>query len=217
MQRTERYADWVDLQTTAHIIGVGAVGRQVALQLAAMGISTLCLYDFDQVDETNLGTQGFSPDQIYHFKVEATKKDCLMKNPYITIETRSTKFEKLVFFPGRQIVFLCVDSMAARAECVKALIAQGYRGLLIDTRLSQTTLLCLSGKLMKHQGYWAYWYPEEQRARCTAETTIYMANITAGIAIDRFVQHFQGILPNEWTMIKLDTFQLRTVTPEELK
>lgn len=47
------------LQTlTATVVGVGAIGRQVALQLAALGIQKLRLIDFDTVELTNITTQG---------------------------------------------------------------------------------------------------------------------------------------------------------------
>src|SRR6266478_3979455 len=43
----------------ALVIGVGAIGRQVALQLAALGIPLLLLYDHDTVAEENLAPQGY--------------------------------------------------------------------------------------------------------------------------------------------------------------
>src|SRR5271157_5184396 len=43
----------------ATVIGVGAIGRQVALQLAAIGCPTIQLIDFDVVDPTNVTTQGY--------------------------------------------------------------------------------------------------------------------------------------------------------------
>ena len=41
------------------VIGVGAIGRQIALQLSAIGTRRLQLVDFDCVDRTNLTTQGY--------------------------------------------------------------------------------------------------------------------------------------------------------------
>jgi tRNA A37 threonylcarbamoyladenosine dehydratase len=45
-----------DVTTT--VIGVGAIGRQVALQLAAIGAPSIQLIDFDMVDATNVTAQG---------------------------------------------------------------------------------------------------------------------------------------------------------------
>src|SRR3954468_13424343 len=50
-------AKLADLRIT--VIGVGAIGRQAALQLAAIGARSLKLIDFDRVDLTNVTTQGY--------------------------------------------------------------------------------------------------------------------------------------------------------------
>ena len=60
----------VDLTVT--VIGVGAIGRQVALQLAAIGVRSIQLIDFDSVDETNITTQGYLASDVGTLKVEAT-------------------------------------------------------------------------------------------------------------------------------------------------
>jgi sulfur carrier protein ThiS adenylyltransferase len=43
----------------AVVIGVGAIGRQVALQLAALGVPRLTLFDDDTVAVENLAPQGY--------------------------------------------------------------------------------------------------------------------------------------------------------------
>ena len=43
----------------AVVIGVGAVGRQVAVQLAAIGMSRLTLVDHDVVNVENLAPQAY--------------------------------------------------------------------------------------------------------------------------------------------------------------
>ena len=43
----------------ATVIGVGAIGRQVAIQLTAMGIPSLQLIDPDRVEPVNLACQGY--------------------------------------------------------------------------------------------------------------------------------------------------------------
>ena len=56
------------------VIGVGAIGRQVALQLAALGVRKLQLVDFDTVEITNVTTQGYLKQEIGLSKVEATAR-----------------------------------------------------------------------------------------------------------------------------------------------
>ena len=60
----------------AIIIGVGAIGRQVAVQLAAVGISHLTLIDHDIVGVENLAPQAYWPEDIGNKKVEATAALC---------------------------------------------------------------------------------------------------------------------------------------------
>src|ERR671936_2262498 len=60
----------------ALVVGVGAIGRQVALQLAAVGVPLLLLYDPDIVEGVNLAPQGYRPDQLGTLKSHATAADC---------------------------------------------------------------------------------------------------------------------------------------------
>jgi molybdopterin-synthase adenylyltransferase len=46
------------------VVGVGAIGRQVALQLAALGVAQLRLVDFDRVENTNVTTQGYFQENV---------------------------------------------------------------------------------------------------------------------------------------------------------
>ena len=48
----------------AVVIGVGAIGRQVALQLAALGAPKLTLFDHDLVEPANLAPQGYLPEDL---------------------------------------------------------------------------------------------------------------------------------------------------------
>jgi len=62
-------------QCHAVVIGVGAIGRQVALQLSALGVPQMTLYDPDTVAIENLAPQGFWESDLGRPKVEATDAD----------------------------------------------------------------------------------------------------------------------------------------------
>ena len=78
-QRYSRQQDIIPreriLECKATVIGVGAIGRQVALQLTAIGIPRLQLIDHDSVEISNLASQGYLQNDLDQPKVDATAGD----------------------------------------------------------------------------------------------------------------------------------------------
>src|SRR6266550_3494895 len=73
------------------VIGSGGLGSPVLLYLAAAGIGTLGIVDFDVVDDSNLQRQVlFGVSEIGKPKVEAAKRRLEALNPYITINIYNT-------------------------------------------------------------------------------------------------------------------------------
>jgi molybdopterin-synthase adenylyltransferase len=94
---------------TASVIGVGAIGRQVALQLAAIGVPRLQLVDFDTVDATNVTTQGYWQTDIGQSKVVATAAAVTRIDPTIQVDAVCDRYR-----PRMEVgdaVFCCVDSI----------------------------------------------------------------------------------------------------------
>ena len=90
----QSWCRWRQSKTiTASVIGVGAIGRQVALQLAAIGIRRLQLIDFDEVDATNVTTQGYWHADINQPKVLATSTAAIARiDPTIQVEAIIDRF-----------------------------------------------------------------------------------------------------------------------------
>ena len=73
-------------------IGAGGLGSPLTLYLAAAGVGTLGIVDFDTVDLTNLQRQIlFSTADVGRPKIEAAKERLLQLNPEIEIITHSTQ------------------------------------------------------------------------------------------------------------------------------
>lgn len=86
IERQRRLAD-------AHvlILGLGGIGHQVALSLAAAGVGYLTLVDADVVEESNLHRQVlFATDAVGRPKVEAAREGLLRIAPSCMIDTERT-------------------------------------------------------------------------------------------------------------------------------
>ena len=73
------------------VIGSGGLGSPVLLYLAAAGVGTLGIVDFDVVDDSNLQRQVlFGIDEIGKPKVEAARRRLAALNPYIQLNIYNT-------------------------------------------------------------------------------------------------------------------------------
>src|SRR6266481_1980582 len=69
------------------VVGSGGLGSPVLLYLAAAGVGTIGIVDFDVVDDSNLQRQVlFGVNEIGQPKVEAAKRRLKALNPYIDIK-----------------------------------------------------------------------------------------------------------------------------------
>jgi molybdopterin-synthase adenylyltransferase len=172
---------------TATVIGVGAIGRQVALQLAAIGVRRLQLVDFDRVDLTNITTQGYFVDDIDELKVEAMERAIARIDPAIVIEQVNDRFR-----PKLQIgtaVFCCVDSIEARGVIWRSV--QNRTSFWEDGRmLSETMRILVATDDASRTHYLTTLFAarEAQQGSCTARSTVYTANVAAGLLVHQFVR-----------------------------
>lgn len=73
------------------VIGTGGLGSPLMLYLAAAGVGTLGIVDFDVVDDSNLQRQVlFTVNDVGRPKVEAAKERLEALNPHVTIKTYNT-------------------------------------------------------------------------------------------------------------------------------
>lgn len=70
------------------IVGVGGLGAPLAQYLAAAGVGTICLIDFDEVEESNLQRQVIHGTRdIGRPKVASAKDSIKQINPLVKVET----------------------------------------------------------------------------------------------------------------------------------
>jgi len=177
----------------ATVIGVGAIGRQVALQLTAMGMPWLQLVDFDSVEESNIASQGYLENDLERPKVQATADLCQQINHQMEVHEINERFRRSTKIGN--VVFNCVDSIDTRRliwESVKDRVT-----FYVDGRMSAEVLRVITACDIPSRDH----YPttlfaagEAYAGTCTAKTTIYCANIAAGFMLGQFTKYLR-LLP----------------------
>ena len=182
------------------VIGVGAIGRQVALQLASIGVPGLNLVDDDSVEEVNLAPQGYRPDQLGALKVEATAADCRRlradENPPFRTHTFPVRYRRaLIASPS--VVFCCIDSISGRASIWE--MVKGQVVLWVDGRMAAEVCQVWVARGDNSESLQAYkdsLFPQGEafNAPCTAKATVYCANIAAGLMVGEYTKWLRGVV-----------------------
>jgi hypothetical protein len=184
------------------VIGVGAIGRQVALQLAATGMPELTLIDHDIVDVVNLAPQGYAPEDLGQSKVAATAAWCRRLNPEILVHTESERFRRsstrtLCCFDQSErqlVVFSCVDSIETRKLIWESV--QQRTAAFFDGRMSAEVVRVLASANPTVDRRYVQTLFSPERAfvgSCTAKSTIYSASIAAGLMVAQFTRWLRRI------------------------
>ncbi|MGA2496821.1 MAG: ThiF family adenylyltransferase [Tepidisphaeraceae bacterium] len=184
------------------IIGVGAIGRQVAVQFVAVGVSRMLLIDFDTVGVENLAPQAYWPVDLGQPKVQATAGLCRQINPACEITPLNERFRRsmvkdlsaLATGTIQPVIFACVDSIETRKLIWETL--RGRCGLFVDGRMAAEVIRVLAADRPASDSYYATTLFAEAEAfagSCTARSTVYTASIAAGLMLSAFTRWLRGL------------------------
>ena len=201
-------------RVTCTVIGVGAIGRQVALQLAAIGAPQIQLVDFDLVDQTNVTTQGYLASDVGQAKVVATATAIERLDTEIRVIPIQDRYRAKLQIG--EAVFCCVDSIAARAAIWRS--ASSRCRFWTDGRMLGEVIRVLAAADVtgfRHYADTLFPQAEAQTGSCTSRSTIYGASIAAGLMVHQFTRWLRGIpvesdttlnlLAGEWTVSEPST------------
>ncbi len=196
-ERFSRQADIVPrqriLDCKATVIGVGAIGRQVAAQLTAIGVPWMEIFDHDTVEESNIASQGYFEDDLSRYKVHATADICQHINPKLELHSINERFKRSAL--AGNAVFCCVDSITTRRHIWDAV--KDKVEFFVDGRMSAEVLRVIIACDEKSRAYYPQTLFAAEQAhtgQCTAKTTIYCANIAAGFMLAQFTKYLR-LLP----------------------
>jgi len=216
-ERFSRQADIIPMdqlsQLKVMVVGTGAIGRQVALQLAAMGVSHLTLVDFDIVEEGNLAAQGFLEGDLGQPKVAAVANLCRLINSKLSLVVVNGRYTNDI--DTHDIVFSCVDKMDARSF-IHTNVRTDCK-LFIDGRMAAEAMRVISAYNEETHDYYRTTLFSDLEAtpiRCTAKTTIYSSNIIAGIMIGQLTKWMREVDLHCDIQYNLLTDKYQFFTPE---
>ena len=208
--RIDRLTDF-----TVTIIGVGAIGRQVALQMASIGVRRMQLIDFDTVDLTNITTQGYMHDDIDKPKVVATAEAIFRIDPSIELEVIQDRYRPTQSVGD--IVFCCVDSISARAAIWRSV--ENRCSFWADGRMLGEVIRVLTASDLdsnRHYSETLFAQRDAQHGTCTSRSTIYAASIAAGLLTHQLTRWLRRIptdvdtslnlLATEWNALERTPF-----------
>lgn len=105
-------------QAKVLVIGAGGLGCPILQYIAAAGVGTIGIVDFDTIDQSNLQRQVlFSYDDIGKLKAEVAAKRLSKLNPFITFNTHVealTTFNAISLFEAYDIIVDGCDNFATR-------------------------------------------------------------------------------------------------------
>lgn len=192
IQRHRSVFDPNDLTENVHVIGCGATGSRIAVELAKLGIKNIHLWDDDIIEAHNIANQAYSMDDIDLNKVD-TLQDIMDVHSSIT---PTTHFEKVTNQRLTGIVFLLVDTMAARKEiwenCIKF---KPHVKLMIETRMGADSLrvYAINPLNFEHVNFWEGTLCDDEEAvasACGARTTVgATAAVISGLAVWELIKY----------------------------
>lgn len=175
------------LKTPVTIIGAGAIGSWVALQLAKMGVEDITVWDPDTVSVENMSCQMYGFPHIGMSKVEALVH-IVRGLTNVHIEDIPDKWKASPTLT-KGIVVLAVDCMQARREIFDEICDSHFQVThVIDARMGaeHAALYVMNPNDAKDRDAYEktlYSNTEAVQERCTAKATIYTANLLSGLVV----------------------------------
>lgn len=191
----------------ATVIGVGAIGRQVAIDLISLGVPRIRLTDFDRVDGSNIASQGYELADVGRLKVHAAAEALRRLNPSVEVETVPDRFR-----PGQpvgEVVFTCVDSVLARAAIWRA--CQDLCQFWCDGRMLKDVVRVLTiadGAGQEHYQTSLFSPERAQGSTCAHGGQLHVAAIAAGLMVNQFCRWQNGQPVEHDTVFNLKAIEI---------
>lgn len=187
------------------IVGCGAIGRNVASNVARLGVKSITLVDNDIVEDHNIVPQNWRKSDCGKTKVEVLAAEIAdQMGDAIKIEAHAKKWAPRVVGPDTEYtaVWTTVDNID-----IRKLLYNYYRDKcdhLFDVRVgaSLAQVLTVADMRTTNDWYLKTIFPASEAARfgCVQPMSNYIANIAAGASVNQFANLMGG---KNWPVNKM--------------
>jgi hypothetical protein len=193
----------VVLEQSATVIGLGTVGRQVALQLVALGVPKLQLIDFATVELADITSAGFLSEDVGCPKVDAVGGLCHRAEPQLQLETICERYQ--ASHAVGVSVFCCVGSNADRELIWEAVRARCW--FWGDVRIeAETVRVLVAGDEVEQDRYRRTLAGLNKAVGIPMSVPLpYLGMLGAALVIQQFIRRLQG-----WPLVKDASFDSAT-------
>lgn len=190
-ERYSRQYDFIKKVTPCTVVGAGAIGRNVAIQLAQIGVTDLQVADFDTVEIHNTASQGYLECDIGLPKVEALGNYLALANSSTQVELVNDRWRPS--FGVNEALFLCVDSIQHRANIFRW--CGGRIGFLCDGRMLGEHINVLAFSNADIPKYEETLFPSEQaeQGSCTGRTIGPAAHMAASLMVHQYTRWLRDL------------------------
>ena len=133
------------------IIGVGALGCEIAKDFALMGIGKLILVDLDTIETSNLSRQMlFRPGDEGRPKAEVAAERLKLMNPFLKADYYFEKLQKLPMsvYQEADVVIAALDNFNARLDLNKICLITLYQwSKAYETKIGKTNTFWLRNNI----------------------------------------------------------------------
>jgi len=126
-----------ELDFSIGVIGAGGIGSWATLALAKMGCREITVYDFDKVEEQNIPSQIYSPEDIGKYKVDALS-ETIHKMTGVDIYTVPNNFQESSY-DKHKFLICAVDSLDERRKIWTEIIKTNplFFDVFLDARMAK--------------------------------------------------------------------------------
>ena len=186
-------------KTLATVIGMGGVGRQIAMHLTALGVGRLQLVDAGKVSIRTHAREGYALEDVGRPRVFAAAQRCHPVNPQLDLQAVPTR--SLRGLDLGDAVFLCPGGNAATNAVAKSI---GDTIVFAARCMTVWSTICVD--IAWDRRSLERWPNAVQTAHTATALSVAAESMAAGLAVAEFARFVGGRRPRS---LRLNLFTLK--------